>query len=425
MRTDASLDIRISAGLIITLLIVVFMGVMSYRSINALIVSTDIVSRSHQVMTAIEATLGDVLTAESEARGYVITGDDTYLRLYEAAFNEVDADLAMLRNSVMDAHIRSRVDDLESIVRSRMERLKGTVLTRKARGFDAVRDSIAIGTGKNLMDELRRHIADIDAMETALLKNRNDHMHAVADRTITATIAGIVFVIALVGASMAITAREIKQRNRLEREILAISEREQKRIGQDLHDGICQQLTGTALLSRSLQMKLAARSAAEADEATRITALLNGAIEQTRSVTRGLHPVVDEPAGLMQALQELSSTVNGLGTLTCRFECPVPVPIPDPSAATHLYRIAQEAVQNAIRHARPSSLVISLKSDERAVSLVVSDDGCGLPVQRQKKGMGLAIMNYRAQTIGATLTVKPGDLRGTVVACTLPTSESA
>lgn len=418
MRTKRTISLSLTAAFVATLGTVLFIGLMSYRTIRAFIRSTETVLQSHQVMTAIEATLGDIVTAESEARGYIITGKDHYLNLYETALKEVDSDFKELYAVVMDPAVNRKIAELENVARARLIRLKTTVATRRIEGFEAILE--ASGPGKKLMDDLRAKIAEIDTMETELLNQRDQHARALAKATTQVTVAAVIAAVILVFVSITILLRDITRREQLENEILAISEREQRRIGQDLHDGVCQQLTGTALLSRSLQMKLAAKNTAEADEATRITALLNDAIEQVRRVTRGLHPVVDEPVGLMQALRELANTIQGLGTLACRFECPTPVPVPDPTTATHLYRIAQEAVQNAIRHAHATTIVIGLTCDDRSVVLSVVDDGQGVQRPPSHRGMGLAIMDYRARTIGGHLKIGPGPQRGTAVTCILP-----
>jgi signal transduction histidine kinase len=420
MRTEHNLNLNIAVAFSITLAIVMFIGLVSYRSINEFVQAKEIVTRSHRIMTAIEATLSDIVTAESEARGYIITGNEHYLNIYRLALAEVDEDFAELRGMVMDADMRKLVAELEQATQERLNRLKATVATRRMDGLEAVQASS--GAGKKLMDDLRERIAAINTLEETLLNQRDERSQTLARYTIRIMFVGVFFAVVIAAASMAVLSRMIAQRQRLEDEILAISEREQRRIGQDLHDGLCQQLTGTALLSRSLQMKLGARSAPEESEAARITTLINDAIEQTRRVTRGLHPVVDEPSGLMQALQELAAGIHGLGPLTCRFDCPEPVPIPDQAEATHLYRIAQEAVQNAMRHAHPTAIVIGLRSDGSTLSLDVADNGCGMSALQARTGMGLAIMNHRAATLGGALRVHAVEQGGTVVTCTLPRS---
>lgn len=418
MKMEISLSRKIAFGFAIGLLILIVIGVASYRNTREFAESTAVVAQSHRVMTMLSATLEDIVSAESEVRGYIITGDEHYLKLYRQAVGDIEGDFKELRSSVVDESIRRRVNDLALLTRKRLERLQTTVTTRKLEGFEAAQE--ATGPGKKLMDELRQAIDDINAMENRLLNERKTRAEALASETILVVILGSLFAVIFAAASTVVLTTDIAHRERLEREVLEISEREQRRIGQDLHDGVCQHLTGIALLSRSLQQKLADRSAAEATEATRITDLINEGIEQTRRVTHGLSPVVNDPSGLMLALQELTGSVSGVDKLTCLFECPEPVPVPNQTVATNLYRIAQEALQNAIRHARPTTITITLKADDDTITLTVADDGCGLPAKRPNRGMGLEIMNYRAHTIGGRLEVQRGMERGTVVTCTLP-----
>ena len=214
--------------------------------------------------------------------------------------------------------------------------------------------------------------------------------------------------------------RDITDRKRLEKEILEISEREQRRIGQDLHDGLCQQLTGIAFLVQALQRKLASNAENEAAHATQITSLLKEAVNQARSLSHGLYPVDPQPDGLMVGLRQLAANVASLFNITCLFRCPQPVAIDDNSTATHLYRIAQEAVQNAIRHGKASKVVIELASTGNGVKLSVADNGVGFPDDGQaKRGMGLRTMGHRAQVIGGLLTIRRATRGGSRVVCEL------
>ena len=214
---------------------------------------------------------------------------------------------------------------------------------------------------------------------------------------------------------------EMAGRERLEKDVLEISEREQRRIGHDLHDGLGQHLTGTALAGQVLAERLAARELPESDDAERIVGLIEDAIELTRSLARGLSPVAMDAEGLSVALTELAAQTTAQFYLPCAFRSAAPVQLADPPTATHLYRIAQEAVGNAIRHGRPSRLDITLAEDPAGrVTLTVRDDGRGLPpaAARHGEGLGLRTMAHRARMIGATLDVRAGTDRGTVVECT-------
>jgi two-component system sensor kinase FixL len=214
--------------------------------------------------------------------------------------------------------------------------------------------------------------------------------------------------------------RDITDRKRLEKEILEISEREQRRIGQDLHDGLCQQLTGIAFLVQALQQKLAANARAESADAARVTFLLKEAVNQARSLSHGLYPVDPQPDGLTVALGLLAAGVSSLFNINCGFRCPRPVRIEDNSVATHLYRIAQEAVQNAIRHGKASRITIELNSRPETVRLCVVDNGVGFPDgDLLKPGMGLRTMGHRAHVIGGVLEIRRQARGGSRVVCEL------
>jgi signal transduction histidine kinase len=217
--------------------------------------------------------------------------------------------------------------------------------------------------------------------------------------------------------------KEISARHRLEREILEISEREQKRIGRDLHDDLGQRLVGISYMSHQLANSLAARNAPEAQQAAKITALLNDALGLTRSLARGLHPVALQSGGLMAALADLAERTSEMFQVDCRFTGSSTEPRLAGAAATHLYRIAQEAVTNAVNHGRANMIGIELKDGLEHASLSVSDNGIGMPAKLspRRKGMGLRIMNYRADVIGGLLVFSTPSNGGTSLVCTVPT----
>jgi signal transduction histidine kinase len=156
-------------------------------------------------------------------------------------------------------------------------------------------------------------------------------------------------------------------------------------------------------------------------EAAQIVRMVNQAIENTRQLARGLHPVAAEPLGLMSALKKWASEVEGLFHISCCFQCEKPLPIPDANLATHLYRIAQEAVNNAIRHGKSRNIVIGLSGKNGAGVLSIQDDGDGFPEkQTSAPGVGLSIMNYRADMVGGSLKVQPNEARGITVSCMFP-----
>lgn len=215
-------------------------------------------------------------------------------------------------------------------------------------------------------------------------------------------------------------AIEITENKRLEKEVQEISEAEKRRIGQDLHDGLGQYLTGIACMVKVVEQKLASRDLAEAGDVRKITTMVNETITQARDLARGLCPVELENNGLQAALQELANRVSRTN-VDCTLKAPTFAKVYDNAAAIHLYRIAQEAVNNAIKHGRAKKIVISLNTQNNQVELTVEDDGCGLPKATGKpSGMGLRVMNYRASMIGATVSFAAGPACGTLVRCVMP-----
>jgi signal transduction histidine kinase len=213
---------------------------------------------------------------------------------------------------------------------------------------------------------------------------------------------------------------EMAERERLERDLLEISEREQRRIGQDLHDGLCQHLTGATLAGQVLEEKLAAMKLSEADDANQVVGMIEEGINLSRRLAKGLYPVEVEADGLMLALEEFAATSAELFKISCRFECDSPVLIHDPATAGHLYRIAQEAVGNAIKHGKARNILIRLDVSEESTVLSIKDDGLGLPEPLpEKRGLGLRIMAHRSAMIGGEFHLRRDETGGTLATCEL------
>jgi two-component system, LuxR family, sensor kinase FixL len=213
---------------------------------------------------------------------------------------------------------------------------------------------------------------------------------------------------------------DLTERTTLEKEILEISDAEKRRIGQDLHDGLGQSLTGIGFKTKALETKLAAKGLPESENARQLAELVTQAISQSRAIARGLQPVSVERAGLMAALSELVTNLADLFKIACVFDCPERVLIQETSTAMHLYRIAQEAANNAVKHAHASKINISLRCTDGRVKLAIADDGHGFATGDSKAtGTGLHIMRYRAAMIGGTLNVESQPGAGTTVSCVI------
>ncbi|MHC1762717.1 MAG: PAS domain-containing protein [Verrucomicrobiia bacterium] len=220
-------------------------------------------------------------------------------------------------------------------------------------------------------------------------------------------------------------AVDITEQKRLEKQVQEVSEQEKRRIGQDLHDGLGQYLTGIAFMSRLLQRKLAEKELPEALDAEKIATLVNKTVFQARDLARGLCPVELENNGLHAALLDLSATTEKVFNISCSVECAPAVRILDNNAALNLYRIAQEAINNAIKHGKAQRIVVSLAQSNRAISLSIKDDGVGFPKSDSKSnGIGLRVMNYRAAMIGGTLSIEKQRTGGTVVTCQVQASSA-
>jgi PAS domain S-box-containing protein len=212
---------------------------------------------------------------------------------------------------------------------------------------------------------------------------------------------------------------EITERNRLEKEILEISERERRRFGQDLHDDLCQRLSGISMMSKALAKKLRQDNVTAAEEADNVADLMAAAVSEARTLARGLHSVELDSSGLTAALRELAITLNL--QIGCELEIQEPVSVADSATALHLYRIAQEATANVVRHATAEHLVIKLARKKSTVILTVKDDGAGFARSFSRShGMGLHIMGYRARLVGGSLSIKTKRGRGTTITCTVP-----
>ena len=217
------------------------------------------------------------------------------------------------------------------------------------------------------------------------------------------------------------TGIDITERRHLETTILEVSGREQRRIGQDLHDGLGQHLTGIAFMSKVQEQKLMEKSLPEAGDAAKIVKLVNEAINKTRELARGLLPVVPDAQGLMSALQQWAGEVEDLFGVSCRFQCFTPVLIHDDTVATHLYYIAREAVNNAIKHGHGNQIVIRLAADQEQGALTITDNGSGFAdIPANNAGMGRHLMNYRARVIGGSLEIQRAATGGTMVTCIFP-----
>lgn len=277
---------------------------------------------------------------------------------------------------------------------------------------DLLETVAAIGAQVGQFIQRADAVAALHASEEAL-KQANDALEArVRERT------------AELRKSNAALSAEIARRKELEQELLNSSERERRRFGQDLHDGLCQQVAAIAFMAQAAAKKLRNDSHPEAEALTEIAKLSLAAVKEARNVARGLHPVELDSSGFMAALEQLALRVSE--KTRCRIDCPEPVLVNDPDLALNLYRIAQEALANAVKHANATQIVISLSQRAGKILVCVTDNGAGFSKRAEaRRGMGLDLMTYRAHVVGGTILIDEPPQGGTRVTCMIPTPKAA
>jgi PAS domain S-box-containing protein len=217
--------------------------------------------------------------------------------------------------------------------------------------------------------------------------------------------------------------RDITERRMVEREILESDEKDLRRVGKELHDYLNQELTGIAYFMRTVEERLTARKSPDAPGIRELSGMLNRAVARAREITAGLVPVKPEPHGLCLALEELAAATSEAFHLDCTFDCERPVLLP-PYTGSQLFRIAEEAVRNAVRHGRPHHIWLELSRGRETVTLTIRDDGRGwvepLP---QGRGLGLKIIRHRADILDAHCRMESGPGAGTLIAVTCRAEE--
>jgi len=445
------------AGVAALLLISV---VVSYISMARLAGARKLEEQSAAVRRSLARVVYLLTDSETAQRGYIITGDERFLAPAEPALRELPVEIAALRMLLGGDEASARqLDRLEHLVAAKTGIVRSNIAARREGGFQSAAPKVAGGGGRAAMDAIREHVAAMDTAEVERLRSHSETTRTAAGHAQTLVLAANA--LALVSTLLAgdqvrrgfaeraraqaavdranaeledrvgqrtlelrqaldRLERENVERRELEAALLQVSEREQRRISEDLHDGQGQLLAGAMHLATAHMNRLAKAGLPEAKEAGNLRQLIREALDQSRAVARGLYPVKDAPPGLALALEDLAARTRQMFSLDCRLER-AGLAVEDNHAATHLFRIAQEAVHNAAKHAAARQIRISLEPDTRGARLEVRDDGKGLPPDWQSRdSLGLRMMRHRAGLIGAELQVESSPGTGTRVICLAP-----
>jgi PAS domain S-box-containing protein len=214
--------------------------------------------------------------------------------------------------------------------------------------------------------------------------------------------------------------RTMADRQQLERELLEISEREKRRIGEDLHDMVCQELTATALFLKSTAQRVAADHPAAAKTLEESAQTVNRNVVLARKLAGGLQAIELAASGLKNALRDLAASACDNSGINCHVKIARGVHVPDDTVALHLYRIAQEALTNAVKHSGAKNVLITLDRSKTHTCVSVQDDGKGFAPRKRGKGLGLHMMRYRANALGGELKIERRRTGGTDITCVIP-----
>ena len=255
--------------------------------------------------------------------------------------------------------------------------------------------------------KVARDATDQRQVEDELMRSRDDFEQGVIERTKDLT------------TSNSELQRTIAQREQLERELLAISEREKRRIGEDLHDRVCQELTATALLLKSAAKKVSSKSADAAVTLNESAQIVNRNVGIARDLARGLQAIDLSGTGLVSAMRAMVVQTCESHPFACHFKASRGLRLDD-TTALHIYRIAQEAMINAVRHSSGKNIFVTLENASDQVQVSVRDDGKGITTRQRSKGLGLHMMKYRTNVLGGRMTIEKAPGGGTIVTCAIP-----
>ncbi|MFB3785512.1 MAG: ATP-binding protein [bacterium] len=374
----------------------------------------------HKAVSKQRSTAEELRQVNEELESRVVQRTSELQRLNQ----ELESDIA-LRNQTEQALQKSEMR-LRAVLNAIPDGIVRIQLNGKGMEFMRIKDF-----SDSLFDQPQLHRSLWDRLPEDILQHLQAHVHkALTDKQpqlfeFQCSFQDSVYhyevrIVILTENEVLAIFRDETERKRLEREILRISHREQNRIGRDLHDGLGQVLTGISCLLQGLSRKLGNHYTEGQPDVEEIANLVKQAISQTHGLSQGLMPVKLEDSGLIGALEELADQTQRIHGLPCHFQCLMPEVNHESAISVNLYRIAQEAVNNAVKYSQAKQITIRLNNTPDSLILSIEDDGVGLPENFERSGgLGLRIMNYRAGMIGAKLSIRSHPQAGTAILCAL------
>jgi signal transduction histidine kinase len=438
-------------ALAVALILVAGINVLWWRLDRQSTAQADLVDHAHQVIALLEETLARTSDLVTGQRGYALTREPDFLQPYVIATNQIPVLLRSLRAMTLDnPQQQGRLDRLEPLL-AHHEEINRAHIAALVKGDPLAPDIEFRRKLKDSLDAIRAAVGEMIAEENHLLVERRELLQRTTRLVTSVNFASgfvsLVLLLLVFGAlrrenlrRRAIEAdlqrshdrleervhertqslkRSEAERKLLEQEILEASDNEMHRIGHDLHDGVGQQLTALSLLITGQQKEVQAQAPQFADLQKRILNELREIIRQVRILSHGLSPVSLEDDGLVEALRKLADDTRSASNVRCEFDDSGAPRLADPHVAAQLYRIGQEAVTNALKHAGAKEIRITLRSTATGLELRVSDDGRGFSQTDPRAGLGLRAMRYRADIIGAVMQIDTGPGKGTQITCAI------
>ena len=407
-------------GLVGTVILLSLAGAASYVDTQRMADSASNVDETHAVLARLNNVSLGIERFVTTARVFVLAGDEVFLAPLDQVERQITVDLTVLRQTFAgDPGQLASLGSLEELVERQLALSNEYINVRRRLGVQQALDEISPG-GEQLATEIRTLIADMEQTERFRLEQLRTLATASNASTLTSmTITGSVSLI-LILLAFATLRKQMTERVALESEIIAASEHERIRIGQDLHDGLGQELTGISLGLEALARSLEAKQSADVQTARSLRVLTQSSISTTRRIARSLSPGFSSKLGICETLNSLVTEVNEHSGLSCVAQCPTDDEILDIEVAAQLFRIAQESINNALKHGNAKNIKLRCGREGDTFYLEILDDGVGIPEEHSRvEGLGLRSMRYRARMIDGTLSVTARDEGGTEVRCIL------